>query len=104
MFTEFWNSELRMGDTGSVRNSKLRTYKQFKNEFALENYLIVALIESRKLITKFVCSDHKLMIKKGRHKRIDVEERLCYVCSDKKVEDELHFLPECSTFYQNMHH
>ena len=37
IFTEFWNSELSMADIGSVRNSKL----QFKNKFALENYLIV---------------------------------------------------------------
>ena len=37
----------------------------------------------------------KLMIEKGRHKKTDVEKRLCYMCSEKKLEDELHFLPEC---------
>ena len=63
IFTEFWNSELSMADIGSVQNSKLRTYKQFKNKFALENYLIVTSnFDNRKLIAKFRCSDHELMI------------------------------------------
>ena len=73
-----------MADIGSVRNSKLRTYKQFKNTFALENYLIVTPnFENRKLIAKFRCSDHELMIEKGRHTKIDAEERLCYTCSER---------------------
>ena len=60
-----------MADIGSVRNSKLRTYKQFRNKFALENYLIVTSnFENRKLIAKFRCSDHELMIEKGRHKKL----------------------------------
>ena len=38
------------------------------------------------------------MIEKGRHKKIDVEERFCYMCSEKKLEDELHFLLECHAY------
>ena len=87
-----------MADIGSVRNSKLRTYKQFKNKFSFEYYLIVTLnFENRKLIAKFRCSDHELMIEKGRQK-IDVEERIFYMCSEKKLEDELHFLLECPAY------
>ena len=92
ILTEFWNSKLNMSDIGGARNSKLRTYKQFKNKFALENYLIVTPnFENSKLITKFRCSDHELM----RTQKSGVEERLFHVCSEKKMEDELHFLPEC---------
>ena len=81
-FTAFWNSELSMADLGSVRNSKFRTYKQFKRKFALENYLIVTPnFENRKLIAEFRCGDHELMIEKGRYKKI--EERRCYICSKK---------------------
>ena len=88
-----------MADIGSVRNSKLHTYKQFKNKFTLENYLIVTSnFENRKLIAKFRCSDLELMIEKGRHKKINVEERFCYMCSEKKLEDELHFLLECHAY------
>ena len=99
IFTEFWNSELSMADIGNVRNSKLRTYKQFKTKFALENYLIVTPnFENRKLIAKFRCSDHELMTEKRRHKKIDVEERLWYMCSENKLEDKLHFLLECHAY------
>ena len=94
-FTEFWNSELSMADIGSVRNSKLRTYKQFKNKFALENYLIVTpSFKSRKFITKFRCSDDELMIEKRRHKKIYAEKKLSSLCSEKREENELHFLLE----------
>ena len=57
IFTEFMNSELSMADIGSVRNSKLRAYKQFKSKFALENYLTVTPnFENRKFIAKFRCN------------------------------------------------
>ena len=96
IFTEFLNSELSMADIRSVRNSKLRTYKQFKNKFALE-YCHTSF-ENRNLIANFRCSDHELIIEKGRHKKLEVEERLCYMCSEKKLEDELHFLLECPAY------
>ena len=84
IFTEFWNSELSMADIGSVRNSKLRTYKQFKNKFALENYQIVrSNFENRKLIAKFRCSDHELTIEKGRHKKLMLRGDFA-ICALKK--------------------
>ena len=63
---------------------KLRTYKMFKSKFAMEDYLInLHDFESRKIIAKFRCSDHTLMIETGRHKKIDPEERMCKMCSQK---------------------
>ena len=38
------------------------------------------------------------MIEKGRHTIIDAEERLCYMCSKKKLKDELNFLLECPAY------
>ena len=72
--------------TGMFETVNYSLNKQFKNKSALENYLIVTPnSENRKLITKFRCSDHELMIKEERHKKIDVEERLCCVCAFKKI-------------------
>ena len=42
--------------------------------------------ESRKIIAKFRCSDHTLMIETGRHTKIDLEERICKMCSQKGFE------------------
>ena len=35
------------------------------------------------MVAKFKCSDHTLMIGTGRHKKIDLEERMCK-CALKK--------------------
>ena len=86
-FIQYWNSELNISDVNSMRNSKgLRTYKMFKSKFPMEDYLInLHDFKSRKIVAKFRCSDHTLMIKTGRHKKIDVEERMCKMCSQKRV-------------------
>ena len=99
-FIQYWNSELNIADVNSMRNSKgLRTYKMFKSKFAMEDYLInLHDFESRKIVAKFRCSDHTLMIETGRHKKIDLEERMCKMCSQKTVEDERHFLLECPAY------
>ena len=38
------------------------------------------------------------MIETGRLKKIDLEERMCKMCSQKRVEDECHFLLECPAY------
>ena len=49
----------------------------------MEDYLInLHDFESRKIVAKFRCSDHTLMIETGRHKKIDLEE--CVNCALKK--------------------
>ena len=71
-FIQYWNSEVNIADVNSMRNSKgLRTYKMFKSKFVMEDYLInLHDFESRKIVAKFRCSDHTLMIETGRHKKI----------------------------------
>ena len=94
-FIQYWNSELNIAEVNSIRNSKLRTYKIFKSKFAMEDYLInIHDFESRKIVAKFRCSDHTLMIETGRHKKIDLEERMYKMCPQKRVEGERHFFPE----------
>jgi hypothetical protein len=43
------------------------------------------------------------MIEKGRHAKpkLAVENRLCVLCDSKAVEDEYHFIMEC-TFYTDL--
>ena len=50
----------------------------------MEDYLIsLHDFESRKIVAKFRCGDHTLMIETGRHKKINLEERMCKMCSQK---------------------
>ena len=66
---------MNIADVNSMRNRKLRTYKMFKSKFAMEDNLInLHDFESRKIVAKFRCFDHTLMIETGRLKKIDLEE------------------------------
>ena len=50
----------------------------------MEDYLInLHDFESNKIVAKFRCNDHILMIETGRHKKIDLKERMCKMCSQK---------------------
>jgi hypothetical protein len=43
---------------------------------------------------------HWLELEVGRWKKIAVEDRICEQCSDRKVEDEIHFLICCPKYEQ----
>ena len=53
------------------------------------------------MIAKIRCADHALEIGKGRHKKIQREERTCQVCTSNEIETEDHFLTKC-TFYDKI--
>ena len=85
----------------STKFPKLRTYKLFKKDFRLENYLIE--IENTKhalALTCFRISSHNLRIETGRYdqRKIKPEERLCIYCRSQAVEDEQHFLLQCPLY------
>ena len=51
-------------------------------------------------ITKLRLSSHRLEIEVGRWKKLTREERICRSCELGKVENETHFLFECSRYMQ----
>ena len=72
----------------NFQNSKLFLYNKLKNEIKLE---------SRKILTKFRISDHKLEIEIGRYKKVPREQRICKAC--KVLDDEKHFFLYCHINY-----
>ena len=82
---------------------KLCTYVLFKNEFCMENYLMyVKSSKLRKLLSKLRLSSHDLFIEKGRYTNIPREQRLCKFCNSGNIEDEKHFIIDC-TLYREEH-
>ena len=80
------------------QGKKLRTYKKFKIVTGFEKYLdILKNQKQRKLFTKFRLSSHDLEIEGGRYgtKSLPVNEGICKLCNEGKVEDEFHFLMQC---------
>ena len=93
--------------TSSTSTCKLSFYRQYKQNHKLENYIV--LVNNRKhrsALAKLRCSAHRLKIEIGRysrfyseetkrHEQLPREKRTRDACKDK-VEDEHHFLLECS--------
>ena len=52
----------------------------------------------QKSLTKLRISAHKLEIENGRYNRKSVADRVCKKCNYNKVEDEIHFICECSLY------
>ena len=52
---------------------------------------------SRKILTKFRISDHKLEIEIGRYKKVPREQRICKAC--KVLDDEKHLFLHCHINY-----
>ena len=84
--------------------NKLRTYRTFKpkmSPYKMETYVTVLPKQARSEYCKFRISAHKLNIEILRYKGIKPEKRLCTMCADNKVEDELHFFMQCSKYQTN---
>ena len=98
LFLQQWTAQLMGVNVDHPHSSKLRFYKLFKTNFTREPYLAeISNFHLRKRLTKFRCSDHKLEIEVGRHKKIDAKDRVCRICMDG-VETEEHFLRFCPKY------
>ncbi len=90
------------GKDGKSGN-KLRTYKLVKSGYATEKYLQIGLpVHNVRAITKIRISAHDLEIERGRRAkptRTPADRRFCKHCGDK-VEDEVHFITECTLYKQ----
>ena len=92
-YQKWWKTVLQDSE-----QSRLSFYKKVKLEFGMENYLSIANFQQRRHISKLRCSDHGLEIEKGRHKNIPRNERVCKLCTSGQIEDEEHFLLDCSLY------
>ena len=64
----------------------------------MESYLYHSDLELRSALCRIRISAHSLKIERGRYKKLSVDERTCNHCSGKAVEDELHFICQCSHY------
>ena len=93
-YKQNWQSDLR------ETTGKLRTYKLIKKEFKSESYLDLPP-HMRVPVARLRTSTHPLRIEIGRYNLptpIPAEERYCWFCQNSLVEDECHFLFDCSLY------
>ena len=89
--------------TGQYNNqgNKLRTYAKIKFHYKLENYLTSKLSRNMTVeMAKLRTSTHNLLIETGRYCRpvIPSSERKCKMCASRAIEDEIHFVVQCTAY------
>ncbi len=83
---------------------KLRTYRIFKHDMTVASHLNCNMPKyQRSLISQLRLGVLPLRIETGRFTGLDVADRLCQVCTDNLIEDEAHFLFECSEYNEYRH-
>ena len=78
---------------------KLRTYIKFKSSLETEPYVKSYIPKSqRSTFAKIRCGILQLRIESGRYNNINVEDRICELCSLNEIEDEQHFVCSCTLY------
>ena len=52
----------------------------------------------RRTLVKLRIGCHNLRVETGRYDKIPLDERICPLCSDEKIEDETHLLLDCQRY------
>ena len=79
--------------------SKLDLLAEIKPEFGTENYLKVDMDRyDKSLLSQYRYGILPLEIETGRYKGIDREHRVCTLCDNEVVEDQVHFAFHCSAY------
>ena len=95
-FDKNWSKELAESVKGKKGNSKLRTYKEFKQALKLEKYLTCVSVRAHQIaLTKLRTSAHQLRIETGRYQKLEEAERKRLLCELGEIESEIHFLTRC---------
>jgi hypothetical protein len=85
--------------------AKLRFYKKFKINLETEKYVVLNLSpQSRSYLAQLRFGVLPLAVETGRYRSVPLNDRLCEICDQNKVEDEIHFLFFCTKYvkYRNI--
>ena len=89
-----WNDR-----NNEVNGNKLRTYRQFKYGVVTESYVKMRIPRHhRRLLAQLRTGSLQLHIETGRWSNLNLQDRTCKLCDSESIEDELHFLIQCSHY------
>ena len=84
------------------RFPKLRYYNMYKSVFYVEDYVKCNMPKwQRSILAQFRAGILPLEVEIGRYQNIELQNRICKICSLSEVEDEIHFLCQCP-FYNEL--
>ena len=78
---------------------KLRTYRLFKNDLYLEDYVQHRFHrKKRSLLAQFRLGILPLHIETGRYTNTPIDQRICKICDFGEIENEYHFIMTCPEY------
>ena len=95
-----WWQEL-FNDSRCDNGNKLRTYRIHKSILETEHYVKSLSRYERSTLTRLRCGSLPLKIETGRYKKEPLPTRICTLCSQNNIENEIHFLVDCD-FYDDL--
>ena len=91
-FARQWKTNVR-------KKPKLRTYDKIKENYEVENYVVLNLERhQRSVLAQLRAGILPLQVELGRFRNIKLEDRLCTFCNANAIEDELHLLFHCDLY------
>jgi hypothetical protein len=82
-----------------IHKPKLRTLVTFKNCYLTEHYVSLNLSRNqRSVLAQLRCGILPLEIETGRYSGVSEENRLCKICNSGEIENEVHFVFNCSMY------
>ena len=92
MYEQLFFNKINVSDDSP---SKFRVYNKWKKNYIFEKYLYNN-VPNKEYLTKIRLSCHSFPIEVGRWFRVDKTKRLCYLCKQNVIGDEMHVLFECN--------
>ena len=78
---------------------KLRTYVKLKDNYCTQNYVKLNLTRpQRSKLAQIRLGILPLYIETGRYTNVKIENRICQMCNENKIESELHFIMSCPLY------
>ena len=72
---------------------------KLKENYGVENYVKLNLTRpQRSILAQVRFGILPLYIETGRYTNVKIENRICQMCEDNKVESELHFIMNCPLY------
>jgi hypothetical protein len=97
-FVQKWCNVVNMNVGKNGAGKKLRTYRQIKQTFEPEPYVVFTLNRKhRSAVAKLRCGVAPIRIETGRYEGLPVWQRLCPFC-ENCIETEVHVLTQCSLY------
>ena len=94
-----WRNDVeRINGKRGIGLNKLRTYKLFKTEYNVEEYVLkVKAVNQRSAMSRFRCGVAPINLEIGHFFNIPANERFCNFCPEQ-VEDESYVILICSLY------